>query len=141
MLARVVGWLGPPSRRCPPPAKARSAARSKRRGEEQALLRLAVSSGVRVPGRQPNSSGPVLAFLPDGSPDHAACPGGMGRETPSWTIRASTRARKADARFPRAEAGVYARIAGARAGRPHQRLVGVAEDDRIQAKGAAWRSV
>ena len=53
MLTRVVGWLGPPSRRCPPPAKARSAARSKRRGEEQALVRLAVSSGVGSPGGNP----------------------------------------------------------------------------------------
>ena len=50
MLTRVVGWLGPPSRRCPPPAKARSAARSKRRGEEAALLRVAVS--FRRPGAE-----------------------------------------------------------------------------------------
>ena len=36
MLARVVGWLGPPSRRHPPPAS-RSAARSKRRSEDPVL--------------------------------------------------------------------------------------------------------
>ena len=35
-----------------------------------------------------------------------------------WTIRASTRRGRADARFPRAEAGVYTRAGGARAVRP-----------------------
>ena len=49
----------------------------------------------------------------------------------SGRFGASTRRGSADARFPRAEAGVYARAAGARAGRPTQRRPGVGADDRI----------